>query len=73
MSVPVGDNLTSYPNLEVLSALGAQKLKEQLLQIRLPYNIIAMYAVGDMHFCWITTNHPVTKVIKRKAKTNKGN
>lgn len=64
----IGDNLTSYPNLDFLEANGPVQLKEQLDQIRLPYKIIAIYAAGSRHYAWVTLTKPITKVKKKKIK-----
>jgi hypothetical protein len=64
-------SLTTYPNLEVLEALSAEDLRKQLIQIYLPYKIIALYAVGVKHYAWISTTKPVNKVKAEKEKVTK--
>jgi hypothetical protein len=64
----VGENLTSYPNVEVLSARDEQELKRQLLQINLPHKIISIYGMGNRHYAWVSLTNPIKKkVIRRKS------
>lgn len=65
----LGDNLSSYPNLDFLTARSPQELKDQLDQIRLPFKIIAIYSVGGSHVAWIS----LTKKIIKKEISNGSN
>lgn len=60
----LGTNLSSYPHLDVLKASSAEKLKEQLTQIRLPYKIVAIYAAGNIHFAWVSLTRKINKKVK---------
>jgi len=62
----VGDNLTSYPNLEHFSADDPKGLKDQLDQIRLPYKIISIYASGVRHVAWVSLTNPIVKKTLKK-------
>jgi len=62
----VGDNLSSYPNLNFLEGKSPQDLKEQLDQIRLPYKIISIYMAGSRHIAWVS----LTKQIKKIKQEN---
>jgi len=58
-------NLTSHPNLEYFSAPNAKGIKEQLAQIRLPYKILAMYAIEEEHYVWVSLTKPIKKSLKK--------
>lgn len=60
----LGDNLSSYRNIEFLSASSPEELKSQLGQIKLPYKLIAIYAQGGAHIAWIVPTQPIIKVSK---------
>lgn len=62
----IGENLSYYSNLEFLVANGAQELLDQIRQIKLPCQIIAMYPVGSKHYAWIK---PTGKLKKVQQKT----
>ena len=53
-------------NLTFLEGQSAQELLDQIKQIRLPIQIISMYAVGSRHFAWIVTTAKINKVTKGK-------
>lgn len=55
----VGENLTTYPNLTILSAETAEGLHSQLRQLRLPYKILQIYSDGKKHFCFLTSSRKV--------------
>ena len=63
----VGDNLSSYPYLNFLEGKSAEDLKDQLVQIRLPFKIISIYSVGLRHYAWVS----LTKQIKKIKQENK--
>ena len=62
----LGTNLSNYPHLEVLQARSAADLKAQLIQIRLPYKILSIYAVGSMHFAWVSLTRKIRKMEKEE-------
>ena len=64
----VGDNLSSYPNLEFLESSDALELKNQMDQIRLPYKIISIYALGGRHYAWVSLTRPIQKVLVNEEK-----
>lgn len=59
----LGDNLTTYPNLETLSAKTAESLRALLVQIRLPYKILSVWSDGKKHYCLLTSSRKL-KIIK---------
>lgn len=59
----VGDNL-SGKNLEYFEAPSAEGIKRQLEQIRLPYQIINIYASGTKHYAWVNCSRKIKKVTK---------
>lgn len=63
----LGDNLSTYPNLDVLTASTAEELLAQLKQIRLPYKLVSIYGLGSKHFAWVSLTQPIKK-IKTKGK-----
>lgn len=65
----VGDNLSTYPNLDFLEADSPTELKSQLDQIRLPFKIIAMYSTGRRHYAWVSLTKPIQK--KKNQPINK--
>lgn len=65
----VGQNLTTYPNLTVLSADDAEGLRMQLRQLRLPYKIVQIYSDGKKHFCFLTTSRKIN-IEKIRSKAN---
>jgi len=64
----VGDNLTSYPNLDFIEGKSPQELKDLLTQIRLPHKIISIYAMGTRHIAWITISRPIKKINNKGEK-----
>lgn len=58
----LGDNLTSYPNLETLSADTGEGLRDLLVQIRLPFKVLQVWSDGKQHFCLITTSRKLRLV-----------
>ena len=53
-------------NLDFLEGQSAKELLDQIKQIKLPIQIISMYAVGSRHFAWILTTAKINKVTKGK-------
>ena len=67
----VGDNLSSYLNLEYFTGASPEEIKLQLEQIRMPYKIIAMYSQGTNHVAWVShTNKISKKKVTKKKKNN---
>ncbi len=66
----VGDNLSSYPNIEFLTADSPEGLKRQLDQITLPYRIVSIYSQGVKHVAWLSLTAPIKKVTKQKEEIN---
>jgi hypothetical protein len=62
----LGDNLSNHQNVEFITAMSEADLKDQLLQIRLPYKILGMYAVGQKHVAWLSLTQPIVKKTKPK-------
>jgi len=67
-----GDNLTSHPHLDVLSARSPDALKALLDQIRLPYKVISVYGLGGRHFAWVSLTAPIKKKKKKTVTKKKG-
>lgn len=57
------ENLNNYQNLEFLVGSSPEELKDQILQIKTPIEIIAIYAVGARHVAWLRTHD---KIVKKK-------
>ena len=68
----LGENLSSYQNLEFFSGKSPEELKKQLEQIRLPYQILSIYAVGGAHVAWVNLTRPVKKILPTVKKFKKG-
>lgn len=66
MASDLFENLNNLKNLEFLEATNPEELKAQILSIRLPTRLVAMYSVGTKHIAWIQTTMP----IKKKKKEN---
>lgn len=62
----LGTNLSSHPHLEFFQARTAEALKAQLDQVRLPYKLIAIYAVGNAHFAWVSLTRKIIKKPKEE-------
>ncbi len=61
------ENLNNYSqNLTFLEGLSAQELLDQIKQIKLPVQILSIYAVGSKHVAWIVTTAKINKVKKEK-------
>ena len=58
----------SAETLNYLQALSADKLLEQIKQIRQPIEIISIYATGQIHFAWIRTHGKIKKVSKGRSQ-----
>lgn len=68
----IGDNLSSYPNLDFLEADNPKDLKVQLDQIRLPFKIISMYSTGRRHYAWVSLTKPIQKKKNQPIKKEIG-
>lgn len=66
MSDDLFDSLNSNENLTYLIGNGPEEIITQLKSIRLPTRIIAMYAVGSKHICWIETTAKLKKQTKKE-------
>lgn len=65
------DSLNNLVGLEFLEALGAEDLKRQIKEIRLPVRILAIYGMNGRHYAWIETQaNIVKKKLPVKAKEN---
>ena len=62
----LGENLSSYPNLDFLIGSSPEELKKQLDQIRLPFKILALYAQGGNHVAWVSLSRQLIK--KKRGK-----
>lgn len=62
----VGDNLSSYPNLDFLIAPDQKRLKEILDSIRLPFKIVAIYHDGKNHCAWVSLTRKLIKLNENK-------
>jgi hypothetical protein len=67
-----GDNLTSYPNLEFFTGSSPEDLEKQFKQIRLPFQIVAIYAQGGNHVAWLSLAKPIRKKKVKKDSLVKG-
>lgn len=54
---------SSGENLEFLVGNSPQELLEMIRQIRLPLNIVSIYAIGSKHIAWFQTS---ARIIKKK-------
>lgn len=62
------ENLNSNSDLlNFLVGNSPEELLNQIKQIRLPTDILAIYAVGSRHICWFRTTAKIKKV---KGKQN---
>ena len=64
----LGDNLTTYPNLECLVSGSSEELLNQLNQIKLPYNIISIYGLNGKHYAWLSLTQKIRKIKKQGEK-----
>ena len=64
----VGDKLNNYGNIEFLFGDTADDLKMQLIQINIPFKIIAMYGLANKHFAWIVPSRKIKKVTKKNKE-----
>jgi hypothetical protein len=53
-------------NLNFLEGNSAQELLDQIKQIKLPIQIMSMYAVGSRHFVWFISTANIKKITKGK-------
>lgn len=61
------DNLNSNAeNLNFFVSDSAQEMLDLIKQVRLPMNIVSMYAVGTKHYCWFRTTAKIIKKTKKK-------
>lgn len=61
------DNLNNLShNFTFLEGQSAQELLDQIKQIKLPVQIVSMYAVGTRHYAWIITTAKINKITKGK-------
>jgi hypothetical protein len=56
-----GTNLSNHQFLDFLSADSPEGLKEQLDQIKLPYQVLSIYAQGVKHVAWLNLSRPIRK------------
>lgn len=52
-------------SLGFFQALSADKLLDQIRQVRQPLQIISIYALGGIHFVWFRTTGKIKKVSKK--------
>jgi hypothetical protein len=62
----LGDSLSENSKVEFLVGNSAEELRIQLAQIKLPFRIVTIYAMGGSHVAWIIPTLPIKKVIKTK-------
>ncbi len=62
----LGDSLSENSKVEFLVGNSAEELRIQLAQIKLPFRIVTIYAMGGAHIAWIIPTLPIKKVIKTK-------
>lgn len=60
----VGENLSTYQNMQTLESKTARGLDDILNSIKMPFTIVSRYYGGGKHFCTITSIRPI-KLIKR--------
>lgn len=68
MSEVFGNALNPYPNIDYITGSSPQEIKAQLLALKIPFSIVAMYSVNASHICWI---NPHQKIKKEKTKNNR--
>lgn len=68
-----GENLTSYPNIDVFEAKTAAGLKDLLTQIRLPHKIISIYHASGRHYAWVSLTIPIKKKVTKRRSIKKIN
>jgi hypothetical protein len=59
-------NLSGYAGLDYFESKDLQGLKDQLSQIKLPYEIVAMYYADKKHVAWLNLSRPVKKIKKQE-------
>lgn len=64
-----GDSFSRFGNVTFLTGDSPEDLQRMLRELRIPFEIIAVYAQGNKHVAWI---NPIREVIKklRKIKEN---
>lgn len=58
------DNISDTQYVDYIAAQSADELLSQLRKIRLPVQVISIYANGGTHFAWIKTQAKLKKVTK---------
>jgi hypothetical protein len=64
----LGDSLSENSKIEFLTGNSPDELQAQLKQIKLPFRIVTIYAMGGAHIAWIIPTNPIKKVSKTKNK-----
>jgi hypothetical protein len=64
----LGDSLSNYKNLQCITGRTPEEIKSVISQLYLPSKIIAIYAVGNIHYCWINISegNKIKKIKKEK-------
>ncbi len=65
--VELGENISGYKNIDLLTGASPEEIKAQLVQIKLPYKLIAIYSQGSNHVAWIVPTQPIQKTKKPKG------
>jgi len=65
VEIPFAQLNYSADTLDYLQALSAERLLEQIKQIKHPIQIIAIYAQGSTHFAWVRVQGKIKKVQKK--------
>jgi len=55
-------------NLNYFVGNSADEILDQVKQIKLPVQVVSMYAVGAKHFIWFITTAKITKTTSNKGK-----
>lgn len=64
----LSESLSENSRIEFLTGNSPTELQEQLKQIKLPFRIVTIYALGGSHVAWIIPTLPLKKVSKNKDK-----
>jgi hypothetical protein len=63
----LGDSLSRFGNINFLIGDSPEDLQRMLREIRIPFQIVSMYAQGTKHLAWINSDIPVIKQQKNKG------
>lgn len=64
--IELGASMNRYKMVELLEAISANDLRDQIRQLTQEVEIVAVYSSGSKHYALINVNRPIIK--KKKTK-----